>query len=85
MHNPEGRGRPSASDLDGGAHIHCLEQLADMGVEHAHTTEADSGTDFHPVRPGGSMNPKFTSTVAMKGQVAVTNWTGWSTQLLALA
>ena len=77
--------RRSASDLDGGAHIHCIEQLANVGVEHADTAKADGGADFHPVRPGGSMNPKFTSAVAMKCHVAVTNWTGWSTQLLALA
>ena len=73
----------STPDFDGCAHVNEVKQLTDVHVQHAHATQADGGAGLHPMGPGRAMNTKFTATIAMEGQIAITDWTFWSAELLA--
>ena len=73
----------STLDFDGCAHVNEVKQLTDVHVQHAHATQADGGAGLHPMWPGRAMNTEFTATIAMEGQIAITDGTLWAAELLA--
>ena len=73
----------SPPDVDGCAHVNEVKQLTDVHVQHAHATQADGGAGLHPMGPGCAMDTEFTATIAMEGQIAITDWTRWAAELLA--
>ena len=56
-----------------------------MGVEHPHAAQADGRTDMNPLRPSLSMDPKLAASIAVVGQIGITNGAAGSAQLPPLA
>ena len=73
----------SPPDFYGCAHLNKIKQLSDVNIEHAYATQADGSPYLHPMGPGRAVDAKFTATIAMEGQIAITDWTRWAAELLA--
>ena len=75
----------SSTDFKAGAHVNKVKQLTNVIVQHAHATQADGGAGFHPMGPGSAMDTEFAATIAMEGQIAISDRARGAAELLTLS
>ena len=56
-----------------------------MGIQHAHAAQAHYLKDLHVMGPVSSVDTEFTLSIAVEGQMAITNWTRRANELLTLS
>ena len=75
----------STPDFDGCAHVNEVKQLTEVNVQHAHATQTDGGAGLHPMGPGSAMDTEFAATIAMEGQIAISDRARGAAELLTLS